>query len=257
MNQIVNFQKTHGLMPDGIIGKNTLTKMKEVFKISKNEHLAHFLGQLAHETQGFKRKSENLYYSSASRIVRVFKSDFDRNKNRIIDAGELAHAERLTKNPEALANFVYQNQNGNGDESTGDGYKFRGRSAIQLTGRYNYQIFSDYIGEDCVSNPDLVADKYYFESAVFFFHIRGIWKRCDAVNDDSIEVVTQKINGGLHGYHDRKSRTYSFLVMLKKHFPCDHKNQYKKVIRSAAGVETTVIVCADCGEHLSKPKTEV
>lgn len=257
MKYLIKFQEQHGLVPDGILGPNTMRKFKEVLQIGSNEHLAHFLGQVAHESQGFKKGHEDLYYTKAKRIVEVFERDFDRNRNRIIDKSELLHAEGLTRNPEALANFVYQNQNGNGDESTGDGYKYRGRGALQLTGRYNYQLFSDYIKEDCVANPDLVESKYYFESAMFFFSINGIWPLCRAVDDHHIELVTRKVNGGMNGYHDRKSRTYTYLVLANKFLNCNHEKSHIKVLQSAVGVETTVEVCSACGAQLTNPKTEV
>ena len=217
MKKIIEFQERNGLVPDGIIGRNTFAKLKEVLDINNINCMAHFLGQVAHETQNFKRYEENLYYTTPERIVEVFKYDFDENKNRVIDPLELAHAKFLTRNPEALANFVYQNQNGNGDESTGDGYRFRGRGAIQLTGRDNYQQFSEFIKDDCVAKPDLVATKYYFQSALFFFNTNGVWRNCKKVDDLSIELVTRKINGGTNGLYDRKSKTYNFLTLLHKY----------------------------------------
>jgi putative chitinase len=100
---------------------------------------------------------------------------------------------------------MYANRLGNGDEASGDGYKYRGRGFIQCTGAYNYKAFSDYIGEDCLSNPDLVAFKYPLESAVWFFNENNIWKVCDQGHDsDTVKAVTRKINGGTNGLVDRQ-----------------------------------------------------
>jgi putative chitinase len=104
---------------------------------------------------------------------------------------------------------------GNGDEASGDGFKFRGRGFIQLTGKYNYKEFSDFIGEDCVANPDLVATKYPLTSAAFFFNKNGLWSICDkGSTDDVVTMVTKRVNGGTHGLADRlaKFKVYNDLL---------------------------------------------
>jgi putative chitinase len=93
---------------------------------------------------------------------------------------------------------------GNGDEASGEGYKFRGRGYIQLTGKDNYKAFSDFIGEDCVANPDLVATKYPLTSAAFFFHKNKLWDICDKGHShDVVTAVTKRVNGGTIGLDDR------------------------------------------------------
>ena len=94
---------------------------------------------------------------------------------------------------------------GNGDEASGDGWKFRGRGALQLTGKSNYQAFSDYLKKpEIMTNPDLVATEYSFESAIFFFDRNKLWDICDkGVNKDTILALTKRINGGTHGLADR------------------------------------------------------
>jgi len=94
---------------------------------------------------------------------------------------------------------------GNGDEESGDGYKYRGRGYIQCTGAANYKAFGDYIGEDCLAAPDLVAFKYPLESAAWFFTENNIWATCDKGHDsDDVKAVTRKINGGIAGLVDRQ-----------------------------------------------------
>ena len=106
---------------------------------------------------------------------------------------------------------------GNGDVSTGDGFKYRGRGAIQLTGKGIYTEFSKFIDKpEIIDNPDLVAVEYAFESAIFYFDSRQIWKICDeGVNDETIKVVTKIINGGFNGLEDRIAKTnlyYKYLI---------------------------------------------
>ena len=107
--------------------------------------------------------SENLNYS-ADGLLKIFPKYFDK-----------ALALSYARNPQKIANRVYANRMGNGDESTGDGFKFKGRGYIQLTGKSNYAEFSKYIGEDCLTNPDLVSVKYPLESAAFFFTKNKLW----------------------------------------------------------------------------------
>ena len=124
-------------------------------------------------------------------------------------------AKSYERQPEKIANRVYANRNGNGDEATGEGFKYRGRGAIQLTGKANYKYFSDFIGEDVVTNPELVATKYALTSAGFFFEKNKIWGICDKGNTDNVvEWVTLKVNGGKNGIEDRiaKFKLYSSLL---------------------------------------------
>jgi putative chitinase len=104
---------------------------------------------------------------------------------------------------------------GNGDEASGDGFNFRGRGYIQLTGKDNYKQFGAFIGEDLVANPDLVATKYPLTSAAFFFNKNGLWAICDKGNSvDVVTQVTKRVNGGTHGLQDRieKFNLYNSLM---------------------------------------------
>jgi putative chitinase len=105
---------------------------------------------------------------------------------------------------------------GNGDEASGEGYKFRGRGYIQLTGKQNYQKFTTFIGEDCIANPDLVATKYPLASAAFFFDSNNLWSICDKGFDDAtVTAVTKRVNGGTIGLADRIKHFKEYYSLLK------------------------------------------
>ena len=215
---LINLQKKIGAKPDGSFGPATLRAAAKFFKLS-DIRAAHFFGQTAHETGEFKRFSENLNYSK-DRVLQIFKSDFDTNKDKILSESEKKKADELVGFPEKIANFVYANQNGNGDESTGDGFVFRGRGSLQLTGRGNYKSFSDYLkNPEIMNNPELVAGEFAFESAMYFFDKNKLWSICDAgVNDDTITKVSKRVNGGTNGLDHRKELTnkyYSWLTTKK------------------------------------------
>jgi putative chitinase len=110
---------------------------------------------------------------------------------------------------------VYANRMGNGDEASGDGFKFRGRGYIQLTGKNNYTSFSTFVGEDCVANPDLVATKYPLASAAFYFNSNKIWAICDkGASDGVVTQVTKAVNGGTHGLPQRIQNFKKFMQAL-------------------------------------------
>ena len=210
-----NLQIKIGAIPDGNFGPNTMKKAMEYFKMTP-ERAAHFFAQTSHESGGFTTFSENLNYSK-DRLLTIFKSDFDTNKDRKLSPTEIKVAEMLARKPEQIANFVYANQNGNGGVSSGDGWKFRGRGAIQLTGRSNYEEFAKYVRDPKIlEDPGLVKTKYAFESALFFFEKHKLWAICDqGVNQKSITSLTKKINGGINGLSDRIALTQKFYNLLK------------------------------------------
>lgn len=151
--------------------------------------IAHFLAQVVHESTRMARVEENLSYS-AERLLVVFPRYF----------ADLEEARAYAHQPERIGSRVYGGRMGNGNEASGDGYRFRGRGLIQLTGKCNYQAFSDWVGEDVVAKPDLVAGKYAAHSAVFF------WSNCDLnplADIDDLTAITKRINGGLNGFDDR------------------------------------------------------
>ena len=163
------------------------------YNITEPLRLAHFLAQLAHESADFTAVVENLNYSSDG-LLKTFPKYF---KDRAI-------ADKYARNPQKIGSRVYANRIGNGDEASGDGFKFRGRGYLQLTGKSNYKAFSAFIGQDCVADPTLVANKYPMDSAVWFFDVNKIWDICDkGAGEDVVKAVTRKVNGGLNGIADR------------------------------------------------------
>jgi len=179
---VLNLTALAGKIPAAVIAQIPETAAN--FGITTNLRLAHFLAQCALESTAFTATVENLNYS-AQRIPQVFKKRF-----KEVDPAPFAH------NPEKLGNFVYANKNGNGDVASGDGFKFRGRGYIQLTGRNNYTSFSQFVGEDCVANPDLVASKFPLSSAAFYFSSNNIWAICDHGADDAtVTRVSKAVNG--------------------------------------------------------------
>ena len=197
-------QQKIGVTADGSWGPGTLRAAAAFYKLSP-ARAAHFFGQTAHETGGFKAFSENLSYG-AKGLMGVFKKYFP----------DAATAAKYERKPEAIANRVYANRMGNGPESSGDGWKYRGRGALQLTGKDNYQAFAKYCNRpDVMTNPDLVATELAFESAMFFFERNKLWSICDqGVTDAAILSLTNKINGGTHGLEDRKNKTKTYHAQL-------------------------------------------
>jgi putative chitinase len=199
-----SLQERAGVAADGAFGPGTMKAGMALLKLSPIR-AAHFFAQTSHETGGFKAFSENLNYS-AQGLQGIFGKYFP---------GTLE--ESYARQPEKIANRVYASRMGNGDEASGDGWKYRGRGALQLTGKSNYEAFAKYLGTDeVVTNPDLVATKYAFESAMFFFERNKLWAICDkGINDAAILELTKRINGGTHGLEDRKEKTYKYYQFVK------------------------------------------
>jgi len=198
----LNIDKLKGHIPDAVIAQIPETAAK--FNITNNLRLAHFLAQCGHESGGFKAVSENLNYS-ADGLKKIFPKYFPGNL-----------AESYARNPEKIASKVYGGRMGNGDETTKEGFKFRGRGYIQLTGKANYTNFAKFIGEDTVANPDLVATKYPLASAAFFFDSNKLWAICDKGADDAtVTAVTKRVNGGTIGLVDRIKHFKEYYNLLK------------------------------------------
>ena len=201
---LINLQKKLGVNADGEFGPGTMKATMEYYKMTP-ERAAHFFAQTSHESGGFKVFSENLNYS-AQGLQGIFGKYFPDNLE-----------ESYARKPEKIANRVYASRMGNGDEASGDGWKYRGRGALQLTGKSNYQAFSDYLkNPEIMTNPDLVATEFAFESAIFFFDKNSLWSICDkGVNKDSILALTKRINGGTHGLADREEKTFKYYTYVK------------------------------------------
>lgn len=191
-----------GHIPDAVIAQIPDTAAK--FGITNVLRLAHFLAQCGHESGGFKAVSENLNYS-ADGLKKIFPKYFPGNLN-----------ESYARNPEKIASRVYASRMGNGDEASKEGFKFRGRGYIQLTGKSNYTAFGKFIGEDTIANPDLVATKYPLASAAFFFNSNKLWAICDKGADDAtVTAVTKRVNGGTIGLADRIKHFREYYNLLK------------------------------------------
>ena len=197
----LNLEKLKGHVPDAVIAQIPDTAAK--FNITTNLRLAHFLAQCGHESGGFKAINENLNYG-AKGLLGVFPKYFN-----------AATAAQYERKPEMIASKVYANRMGNGDEASKEGWKFRGRGYIQLTGKSNYTNFTKFIGEDCVANPDLVATKYPLASAAFFFNSNKLWEICDKGADDAtVTAVTKRVNGGTIGLPDRIKHFKEYYSLL-------------------------------------------
>jgi putative chitinase len=187
----LKLDKLKGHIPDAVIAMIPDTAAK--FQINTPLRLAHFLAQCGHESGGFRATQENLNYS-AKGLNGIFKKYFP------TEAAAAAYA----RNPQKIANKVYGGRMGNGNEASGEGYKFRGRGYIQLTGKENYTAFGKAIGEDILSNPDKVASTYALLSAAWFFSKNGLHKMADGGASDAVVTsITKRVNGGTIGLADR------------------------------------------------------
>ena len=176
-----------------------LTSAFQRFDISTPERQAAFIGQCSHESGGFKTLQENLNYS-AKGLHATWPSRF---------ASEV-DAQPFHRNPEKIANKVYSGRMGNMDE--GDGWKYRGRGLIQLTGKDNYRLASDALGVDFVANPDMVlTPEYAALTAAWYWNKRGLNKEADAKD---FAGMTKKINGGVIGLADRVAHINAALDVL-------------------------------------------
>jgi len=187
----LKLDKLKGHIPDAVIAMIPDTAAK--FQINTPLRLAHFLAQCGHESGGFKATQENLNYS-AKGLMGIFKKYFPTE----------ALANAYQRQPQKIANRVYANRMANGDEASGDGFKFRGRGYIQLTGKDNYTRFGNAIGENITSNPDVVSGKYALLSAAWFWSNNGLNKLADGGATDAVVTsITKRVNGGTIGLADR------------------------------------------------------
>ena len=199
----MNLEKLKGHIPDSVIAQ--IPSIETKFEINTPLRLAHFLAQCGHESGGFKVVKENLNYG-AKGLRSIFGKYFP------TDALALAYERK----PEKIANKVYANRMLNGDEASGDGFKFFGRGYIQLTGKENYTNFGKAIGVDLTATPDLVATQYPLLSAAWFFHKNGLHKLADAgATEAAVTSVTKRVNGGVIGLADRIKHFNEYYNLLK------------------------------------------
>lgn len=159
------------------------------YNINTRLRIAAFIAQCAHESMNFKVLKENLNYSAKS-LLRVFSKYFDSEE-----------AERYQRKPDKIANRVYANRMENGPEESGDGWRYRGRGILQITGKRNYRRISEYVNIPLEEMPSYLET---FEGAVvaacWYWNINNLNRFCDS---QDMVGLTRAINGGLNGYDDR------------------------------------------------------
>ena len=199
----MDIQKLKGHVPEEVLKQLPDTILK--FELNTPLRLAHFLSQAGHESGGFKAVTENLNYS-AKGLMGIFKKYFPTERM----------AKDYERRPESIANRVYASRMGNGDEASGEGWRYKGRGYIQLTGKINYTAFDKVVSDDILNNPDLVASKYPLLSAAWFFHNNSLHKLAD---EGSTEVVvtkiTKRVNGGTIGLEDRLKHFNEYYNLIK------------------------------------------
>ena len=199
----MTLDKLKGHIPDSVLAQIPDTAAK--FELNTPLRLAHFLAQAGHESGGFKAVNENLNYG-AKGLLGIFKKYFPTEQKALL----------YERKPEKIANLVYGGRMGNGPEVSGEGYKFRGRGYIQLTGKDNYTAFDAVVTENIIETPDLVATKYPLMSAAWFFHKNGLHKIADeGATDEVVTKVTKRVNGGTIGLPDRIKHFKEYYNLLK------------------------------------------
>lgn len=196
----MDLNKLKGHIPDSVIAQ--IPEVMTKFGINDPVKLSHFLAQCSHESGGFKVVNENLNYG-AKGLRSIFGKYFPDDNTALL----------YERKPEKIANIVYGNRMGNGDKASGDGWKFRGRGYIQLTGKNNYTEFDKVVPENLLESPDLVATKYPLLSAAWFFHKNCLGK-CKDATDLSVTAVTKCVNGGTIGLPDRLKHFKEYYSLL-------------------------------------------
>jgi len=197
-------QKTIGVISDGAFGPNTAKAIVKHFELTP-ERGAHLLGQVSHESGGFKKTKESLYYSTPERLMQVWPSRFP----------TLESAEPYIKNPAKLAGKVYNGRMGNTSEE--EAALYLGRGFLQLTGKSNYSAFAhDMRKPEVMQDPSLVENEYAMDTAIWFFEKNDLFAIADeGVNNDTIKRITKRVNGGYHGLDDRTNQTEKIYKWLQ------------------------------------------
>lgn len=198
----MNLDKLKGHVPDTVIAQ--IPGVMESFGVNTPLRLAHFLAQCGHESGGFRLTQENLNYS-AKGLMGIFKKYFPTQ----------ALADAYARKPEKIANRVYGNRMGNGPETSGEGFKFRGRGYIQLTGKQNYAAFDAAVPDDILANPDLVSTKHALASAAWFWKKNGLNLIADTGSSTEVVTkITKRVNGGTIGLADRIKHFKEYHALL-------------------------------------------
>lgn len=185
----MNLDKLKNIVPQNVLDQ--LPSVISKYSIDNIFKLSHFISQCQHESNNFTATSENLNYSKEG-LLKTFSKYF---------TADLATA--CARKPEHIANIVYANRMGNGSVASGDGYRYRGRGAIMLTGKYSYEKYGKSIGVDLITSPGLVSSEYFLDVAGWYFTEKKIWNVCIDDSRKSIINVTKLINGGTIGLEDR------------------------------------------------------
>ncbi len=191
------------------ISNSVIKELNEIgaeYGVNSALRAAHLLSQCAHESANFTKTEENLNYSK-ERLLVVFPHYFN----------DLDIAAQYEHNPEKLGNYIYANRMGNGPPCTGDGYRYRGRGYLQLTGVTNYRSFNRFIkNNNVVNSPELVSTLYPLVSSAWFFNCSSIWPLCDkGGTDEDIKAVTKRVNGGVNGLAERSKLFKTIFSNLK------------------------------------------
>ena len=198
----MNLDRLKGHVPDTVIAQ--IPGVMESFGVNTPLRLAHFLAQCGHESGGFRLTQENLNYS-AKGLMGIFKKYFPTQ----------ALADAYARKPEKIANRVYGGRMGNGLEATGEGFKFRGRGYIQLTGKQNYTAFDLAVEDDILANPDLVSSKHALASAAWFWKKNGLNLIADTGSSSEVVTkITKRVNGGTIGLADRIKHFKEYHILL-------------------------------------------
>lgn len=188
----INALSTH--VPNDIF--KGLQDLDSRYVINTDYRLAHFLAQIHHESGGFKHELENLYYTTTHQLMKTFPKYFKTESD----------AKHFINNPQGLAAVIYSNRMGNGSPESGDGFLFRGRGLIQITGKDLYKKASEFFKIDFVYSPDtILAMKNPVEVAAWLYSIE---KQCNSLlvgksSEDDCKAVTKRINGGYNGLSER------------------------------------------------------
>jgi putative chitinase len=209
--RVKEWQKANGLKDDGIVGEATWSKMFGV-----NDQITDAVTQVAGlSLDKLKGHVPQGVLEELSKIAESFGITNDLRLAHFL--AQCAHESGSWKYRVELASGkAYEGRKDLGNTQPGDGVRFKGRGYIQLTGRVNYGKFSQFIGEDCVAKPELVADKYPLSSAAFFFNKNKLWAICDQGSTDAVVTkVSKRVNGGTNGLADRLKHFKKYYSLLK------------------------------------------
>lgn len=198
------YNKVKPILPPNVFIE--LPKTVFEFKIDTPVRLSHFLSQCAHESGNWRFVEENLNYSKEA-LMSVFRRYFPDERT----------ASEYARKPQKIANRVYSNRMGNGSPETNDGWNYRGRGYIQLTGRDNYSRFNRFVPEDVIQFPELVSQRYALTSAGWFWSVNDLNRLADnGSSEDVVRQITRRINGGFNGLDDRLRKFNQYYTILTK-----------------------------------------